>query len=523
MRFKMMELVKKNIHMNRQKGTAVSQITLDDDFIVPDTMDDISQVLLDNGDIQIESSKIQGEKVAVKGKLNFHVLYRKAEGGLQALGGEVPFDETINVPDLDERDYIQISWNLEDLNTSVINSRKLSIKAMVTLEVRVESLYDTEAAVDIETDDEQVEVLKRNIDVAAIAVRRKDTYRIKDDIQISGNKPNIETILWQEMKLRSINCRPLDGKVHLDGDLIVFIIYSGEGERTPIQWVEESIPFSGDVELPEAGEDMIPAIGVRLLHRGIEMKPDYDGEMRELDVDAVLELDMKLYEEQNIELLSDMYATNREMILDTGEACFDRLLTKNVCKCKVAEQIKIQKPERILQICHSGGMVKLDEAEVKEDGLHMEGILEVSLLYLTDDDDEPIGASVETVPFHCVAEADGMNQSSVYQMDIGLEQMTAVMLGGDAVEVKAVIAADLLVLQPMCEQVIAGVRVEPLDMQKLQEMPGIVGYIVQPGDSLWKIAKKFHTTVDNVMELNGLTEHEIRPGDKLVLVKEIMK
>ena len=45
----MMELMKKNIHMNRQKGNAVSQITLDDDFIVPDTMDDVSQVLLDNG------------------------------------------------------------------------------------------------------------------------------------------------------------------------------------------------------------------------------------------------------------------------------------------------------------------------------------------------------------------------------------------------------------------------------------------------------------------------------------------
>ena len=29
----MMELMKNNIHMNRQKGTAVSQITLDDDFI----------------------------------------------------------------------------------------------------------------------------------------------------------------------------------------------------------------------------------------------------------------------------------------------------------------------------------------------------------------------------------------------------------------------------------------------------------------------------------------------------------
>ena len=107
------------------------------------------------------------------------------------------------------------------------------------------------------------------------------------------------------------------------------------------------------------------------------------------------------------------------------------------------------------------------------------------------------------------------------RMNLGLEQLTAVMLGGDSVEVKAVIAADLLVLQPIREQVVTGVKVEPLDMQKLQQMPGIVGYIVQPGDSLWKIAKKFHTTVDNIKETNGLTEDEIRPGDKLVLIKEI--
>ena len=77
----MMELMKKNIHMNRQKGNAVSQITLDDDFIVPDTMDDVSQVLLDNGEIQIESSRTQGDKVLIKGKLAFRVLYRKLRAG----------------------------------------------------------------------------------------------------------------------------------------------------------------------------------------------------------------------------------------------------------------------------------------------------------------------------------------------------------------------------------------------------------------------------------------------------------
>ena len=53
--------------------------------------------------------------------------------------------------------------------------------------------------------------------------------------------------------------------------------------------------------------------------------------------------------------------------------------------------------------------------------------------------------------------------------------------------------------------------VQPLDTEKLQKLPGIVGYIVQPGDSLWKIAKKFHTTVDNIMDTNGLTSDLLQP------------
>ena len=75
---------------------------------------------------------------------------------------------------------------------------------------------------------------------------------------------------------------------------------------------------------------MIPFVPVRLLHQEIEMKPDSDGEMRVLLADAVLELDMKLYEEQHVELLSDMYSTGCELVLDTGTACFDRLFDKRI-------------------------------------------------------------------------------------------------------------------------------------------------------------------------------------------------
>ena len=116
----------------------------------PDTMDDVDRVLLDAGEIQIESARAQGEKVNVRGKLDFRILYRKADGGLQTLAGSIPFEESVNVPGLEERDYTETAWELDDLSVGMINSRKLSVKALVTLTVQTETLRDVEAAVDIE-------------------------------------------------------------------------------------------------------------------------------------------------------------------------------------------------------------------------------------------------------------------------------------------------------------------------------------------------------------------------------------
>ena len=179
----MLELIKTNIHMNRWKKDAAVQVTLDDDFIVPDTMDDVEQVIMAAGDIQVESVRNAGDKVTIKGKLAFQVLYRREEGGLQTLAGSIQFEEPVNVPELEEKDAVSVSWELEDLSAGLINSRKLSVKAIVTLRVRIETLCDAEAAVDVVTDGDgnDPEVRKYHTDVAAIAVRRKDTFRIRED------------------------------------------------------------------------------------------------------------------------------------------------------------------------------------------------------------------------------------------------------------------------------------------------------------------------------------------------------
>ena len=506
--------------MSRQKNRVTSQMTLDDDFNVPDSMDDVEQLILQNGEIVIESVRKQGEKAVIKGKLAFRVLYRTPRGQVMTLAGNLPFDETVNVPDLGDQDAVQVSWELDDLNVGVINSRKLSVKALVTLHIHTEQIEDVEAAVDLLSKG-TVEVLKREVEAAVLAVRRKDTFRIKEVLTVSGNRPDIEKMLWQDIRLRSITTKPLDDRIRIEGELMVFLIYTGVDEQMPIQCLEETIPISGSVELSEADEDMIPFIIVKLAHKELEINPDSDGEMREIAVDAVLELDIRLYEEEEIEILSDMYALDREVIPETEVICFEQIVAKNQWKHKIQEKISVPGGQRILQICHSDGTVKIDDVQLKENAVRIDGVLEAQVLSMITDDSAPVAAFTELIPFQLETEIPGVRETNTYQMSPSLEQISAVMTGGDTIEIKAVVSMDLLVMGQSCENVIRSVREEPVDMERLKRMPGIVGYFVQPGDSLWKIAREYHTSVEEIMAANHLNSSEIRPGDKLILIKSV--
>ena len=42
------ELIRQNLHRSRYKSQASTQITLDDDFIVPDSMDDMEKIIVNS-------------------------------------------------------------------------------------------------------------------------------------------------------------------------------------------------------------------------------------------------------------------------------------------------------------------------------------------------------------------------------------------------------------------------------------------------------------------------------------------
>lgn len=518
-----MDLIKKNIHMNRQKSKAVSQLTLDDDFNVPDTKPDMGKIIQEKGNIKIEEMKPQAEHVGVKGALEFQVLYLSDDGDrkIHSLEGAVPFEEMINIEGASDGDNIQLNWDLEDLSTNLINSRKMSVKTIVTFHLSVEELYDEETAVEVHGED-GVEYRNRGMDVLQMVTNKKDTLRIKDEIVLPSNKPNIYELLWTSVQPRGMDMRLMDGKLSVKGELLAFVVYKGEDEDQPVEWMETSLPFDGMIDCPGTAADMYSDIDTAMTHVELVPKPDYDGEERLFAVDVVLELNIKVYAEEHVDVLDDVYSALKQLVPVTQKAGYEGLLVKNFSKCRASDRIRISESEaRILQLIHSSGQVKIDDVEVVDDGIEVEGVVEVQLLYITSDDSMPFNSMRGMVPFHHVIEAPGIDEECIRNLKTDLEQLSTTMIDSEEIEVKATINLNALVLKRIETDIITDVLEEPLDMEKVQELPGIVGYMVRSGDTLWDIAKQYYTTVGDIMETNELASDEISPGDKLIIVKQV--
>jgi hypothetical protein len=517
------ELIKKNIHMNKLKCKSTLQLTLDDDFNVPDIKPDIDQIITEQGEIKINDIKAMNGKLLVKGALGFNVLYL-CDGDqkpVNNIAGEIPFDEVINMDIACSDDDPIVKWDLEDLTTGLINSRKLSVKSIVRLYVAVEELYDEETAVMVEGP-EDVQYINKKIEVTDVAINKKDTYRIKDEIVIPSNKGNITSLLFQDIGLSNVEVRLLMDRFTIKGELPVFILYTSEDEENPIEYYETEIPFSGTIECNGCTEEMIEDITVGIVSKNVEIKPDTDGEERVLDLEVILELGIKVYEVEEPEILCDVYCPSKEVTPVIRNADYENLVIKNNSKYRIADRIKVTDNQpNILQICHANGVIKIDDILAEETELQVDGVIEVSILYISEDDRRPMNSLKGIIPYSQVIELKGMKPGSNYEVKPSIDQLSVMMLDSEEIEVKATINLNTIVFDVISEPIITGVEVADLDMDKLQAMPGIIGYVVKRDDSLWKIAKKYYTTVDNLMTINDLGDDRIKEGDKLIIMKRV--
>ncbi len=515
-----MELVKKKIHMDRISSRAGTQMVLEEDVNISDNKPDASHLLNSKGEIIMEEIRAGENVVNLRGKLVVSILYlTDMEGTCASMESVIPFEERVNMEGVSGGDLILTDWSIEDLTVGLINSRKISVQAVVSFGLELEEHVEQDTAVDI-YHEEQVEYRKRTYPMVELVLQKKDIFRLKEEMELSGNLPNVFQTIWHHITFDHVEFKALDEKISIQGEMRAFFLYEGEGDNDRTLWYENTVPFSGIIECHGCRENMIPDIRYSLGQCNVEVRQDFDGEERVFCVEPVLDLDIHLYEEENMEVLSDLYGVEKEIEALTTEVQLKSLLLSGSGKCKIAEHMKIQNPEMpMYQLIHSEGEIQIEEQAIVENGIAITGTLAVVTLYLCGNGARSIYSSRNVLPFQYVIEAENITPTSIFKLRCSIEQLTVTMLDSDELDVKAALMFKVIVFAVQKSNLITDIKVEELDLNKLGELPGMVIYIAGPNDTLWDIGKRYYVTISQLKEVNELVTEEISAGDKILVVK----
>ena len=517
-----MELKQHFIHRNYRKAEAKTQISIGEDYSVPEGKPDIASILQKKAEFQVEEVHTEKGKIRVRGFLKVWVLYQAERSGevLSCLAMEFPLDEMIYIEGAASGDNLKIDWNIEELHVNIVHPGKLSVRSLIALWANVTG---SEKHLITENVEEMPSVYTKTdtFSMAEPVIDQRDSYRIRDEIVLPVNKPNVQSLLWKDVQVRGLELRMQEGRLALKGEALMFVLYRGEEENGQIQWLEQTIPFHGTLDAAGLTPEMAGAADVEISHQEVELKPDYDGEMRMFQMELILDIHMHAYEERTCHVLKDAYSTKEQLRLETEEIIHEKLRMCNQTKCRISGTQKTEGDRKILQILGHHAKIQGKHCKVTEQGILQEGMLEVQVLYLTDDTVAPFGTATVNLPYSHLIEVMGMQKDDQWKVRENLEQILITMPDSSRMEVRGVLTFYACVMQQCSLQNVTGITAEEFDPQEYKKRPGMTIHFVQPEETLWSIAKKQHSTVEEIKKINEMTADEVVPGQKLLLLKPV--
>jgi nucleoid-associated protein YgaU len=190
-------------------------------------------------------------------------------------------------------------------------------------------------------------------------------------------------------------------------------------------------------------------------------------------------------------------------------------------QCPVKEVVTLdEKAPDMLQIYRVTGRPYVDFVETVDGKVNINGAVDVNILYVTGNDELPVYCCHGVVPFSHTAQATGAQAGMECSVDARLEHIGFNMLSGREVEIRCVVNIVTSVERECRYTLVGDVELKPLDKEYLNSLSSITLYVVRKGDTLWKIAKHFNTTVEDIVKVNDIDNPDlIYPGERLIVVK----
>ncbi|NLY75649.1 MAG: LysM peptidoglycan-binding domain-containing protein [Firmicutes bacterium] len=378
----------------------------------------------------------------------------------------------------------------------------------------------------------KVSVSKEPIRVEEILDVHRETIPVETPLVLSNLKPGVARLLTYQARPTGVNWEANHGKVLIKGFIEISAIYVGcddEGRPTEIfshDWNRASgtaVPFETvfNLEIPDGEQVVIPRVIIQ--NSGMELKTS-----REIRYRADLECEAMISRIIPKEIVTDV-VSDSDLILDTQKYLLnlEEYLGEKTGTVNLETTLTLpggEVPERLLSWQGIPAGITLEAVDGK---VLVDGKLDLRLIYAVDNGD---GSRIRAagwesrnntgLPLEGVIEFQEIQPGALLRAQAQLDSLDLELAADKSIQVKGTATVRVIARSPRALMALRDcAAVEPVDPAT---RPSMLFYVVQPGDSLWKIARRYQTTVDALARVNQIANPDrIDIGQKLIIPKQV--
>ncbi|KHD37207.1 peptidase M23B [Clostridium acetobutylicum] len=511
------ELVMESIEYEKTVGQNIVDTVVKEEYVIPDTRPDVKQILMVDAKPKIINTEIMQDKVYVEGQVEFNVIYLgtgDSKNDVYGVNYTSKFSNYIDIVNC-ERDMIcNVKPYVEHMNCNIVNERKICVQGIIEIKGKVNKVSKIEMVKDVVGIGE-VQFLRNKTKIDNIIGKTTIDLIAKSNIQIPSDKEQIDEILRCDVSVHKKNVKVSDGKIEANANALVEILYKAK-DSGQINYISDDVEISGEESIDGSDPTMDNDSIFRVDAYEFNVKQDDLGENRIISTEAIVKCDAKVINRMEINSIDDVYSP--ETVLDVKKKDYRINMIKEHAFSEAIVKENIEVPSEYPNpsgIVAAYGKVIVTDKKVFENKVSIEGILNVSVLYRTSDKENNVYALNEDIPFANSAEIEGCKIDMVCDVRANIENIEST-LEANTIAIKSLISFDQKVSYENDRSFI--VNVEPSEDGIPEKKASITIYCIQDGDSLWKIAKNYATTVESIVKANNIEdENLVAPGQKLII------
>lgn len=522
------------------------RMTIEEDILVPDVKPDLARILSMDGKVKLAEQELHigqagADTIRLNGDLILQTLYvpeHAADGEpIVAIESRIPFKSESEMKTSPYSE-LAVAPVIEALEHTIINERKFRAKLTVKFGFKEYSKVDAEVFEGVRN--EELQMLKEKLSLIDVAVRKKEPFEVKEDLALKETMPEILKILKYDVNVIENHKQITKEKAVINASVYCNVLYMGAGEDPEQASSAEvgadsetgAMPvfYQGKTEFTQfirldgesASGDQLPTgsrVCFDIKDLSLTAKEDAGGKKCILDLDMNVDTGLELYKTLEKEIVSDVYHHKKDIQFETDEIAATALSGSGTAEISAREIVNV--PERfgtVDKVMYLSGSAAEKRTFIDQGKCITEGVVTADLIFITADADKTVFSIRQDIPFRSAVEIPGITPDMTADNEITLKELWSDKINNRQIEVNAGVQVNTTVTDRKQYQPVKSISLveSPQDSRRPS---GIVLYVTRPGDTIWKIAKKYRTTIEDMKKINEIeTGKEVRPGMKLLIV-----